>query len=388
MRLAITLLGISFLSAGFTMMGCSKAPDTPLTTTEQKTPWQAGDWIVGEPLHHANLTIVPLLSTSPRTDDRFITLDEGLKAGTVEILEVGPRRQNSNRPLRSRPRTKRPKRRTAIPQLNEGSAARTQPHRQAVGNRVNTLMVVNRSEKPLYLMPGEIVVGGQQDRVVGQEVVVQPTRKPVPIDVYCVEHGRWHNRSQEQYAAVLASDALMSNPALPPQWPAAPPAVWMPARRKPTPASSWPASAASARTRGLAVIYNNDQGKVWDEVAKANAASGARTDSGRLHGQLCKEEVVDRLQPYLEELQQPVADTARVVGVVVAINGQAQSYDVFESTPLFKKLWPKLLKSAALDAATQADATAKPEPCSRRGQTVRLRRAGRARRADPRRKTA
>jgi hypothetical protein len=54
-----------------------------------------------------------------------------------------------------------------------------------------------------------------------------------------------------------------------------------------------------------------------------------------------------------------------VVGVVVAINGKVESYDVFESTPLFKKLWPKLLKSAALDAANQADAKTKTEPCSR-----------------------
>ena len=36
---------------------------------------------------------------------------------------------------------------------------------------------------------------------------------------------------------------------------------------------------------------------------------------------------------------------------IVAVNGRFEQIDVFESTPLFNKLWPKLLKSYALDAA-------------------------------------
>ena len=38
------------------------------------------------------------------------------------------------------------------------------------------------------------------------------------------------------------------------------------------------------------------------------------------------------------------------MGVAVAVNGKMLSVDIFESTPLFKKFWPKLLKSYALDA--------------------------------------
>jgi hypothetical protein len=40
------------------------------------------------------------------------------------------------------------------------------------------------------------------------------------------------------------------------------------------------------------------------------------------------------------------------VGVIVAINGKVDSMDVFQSTPLFQKLWPKLLKSYAFDATS------------------------------------
>ncbi len=45
-----------------------------------------------------------------------------------------------------------------------------------------------------------------------------------------------------------------------------------------------------------------------------------------------------------------MAESRQVIGVIVAINGKPHSIDVFESTPLFQKLWPKLLKSYALDA--------------------------------------
>src|SRR6185295_16416151 len=50
------------------------------------------------------------------------------------------------------------------------------------GADVNTLMVLNTSGKPLYLMPGEIITGGQQDRTIGEEVVIEPGEKPVAID--------------------------------------------------------------------------------------------------------------------------------------------------------------------------------------------------------------
>jgi hypothetical protein len=40
----------------------------------------------------------------------------------------------------------------------------------------------------------------------------------------------------------------------------------------------------------------------------------------------------------------------QVVGAIVAVNGKVEAVDVFQSTPLFRKLWPKLLQSHALDA--------------------------------------
>ncbi len=45
------------------------------------------DYIVGEPIRHKNLTIFPVLSKVERKGDRYTTLDEGLRAGTVQVIE-------------------------------------------------------------------------------------------------------------------------------------------------------------------------------------------------------------------------------------------------------------------------------------------------------------
>jgi hypothetical protein len=74
------------------------------------------------------------------------------------------------------------------------------------------------------------------------------------------------------------------------------------------------------------------------------------SSSGAFTANFIDKHVTHQLQPYIEALTDPVAKQQRVVGVVVAINGKIESADVFESTPLFLKLWPKLVKCYALDA--------------------------------------
>ena len=103
----------------------------------------------------------------------------------------------------------------------------------------------------------------------------------------------------------------------------------------------------------MALQSSGDQQAVWDKVKAENSKSNVETASDTFTANYTDAEATKRLDPYLEKLLQPVADMPQVVGVVVAVNGKPQSIDVFESTPLFKKLWPKLLKSYALDAANQ-----------------------------------
>ena len=260
------------------------------------------EYLVGVPIRHANLAIFPVLSATARQQGRFITLDEGLRAGTVKVSEVEEGRE--------------------------------------VGV-VNRLMVLNRSDRPLYLMPGETILGGLQDRTLAREMIIPPGTEPVPLEVYCVEPGRWGRRTAEQYAALAA---LL--------------------REGRQDAESVDTAGTVTTRLRRSVHEGREQREVWETVRRVNTTTGVQTDSGAFTANYVATKVTDKLAPYLEKLQQPVAARERIVGVVVAINGKTESADLFESTPLFRKLWPKLLKGLALDAASTQEAATAQKICT------------------------
>ena len=181
----------------------------------------AGEFLIGEPVRYENLSIFPVSTKVAHDDDRFVTLDEGLKAGTVRVFEVGAANAASDVPANSADRqaranaalqTPQPSAQPAAP-AQTGSAARQRPNASSAVSRsspqsdseplevqgdVNRLVLKNSSSKPLYLMPGEIIVGGKQDRTIAQETIIAPGPKLVPIDVFCVEHGRWSGRADSE----------------------------------------------------------------------------------------------------------------------------------------------------------------------------------------------
>src|SRR5262245_24749636 len=70
----------------------SQGPPTQSSDTTNRV---ESEFQVGEPLVYKNLTIFPVTSRESKNEDRFITLDEGLQAGTVTIQEVGSRDADS-----------------------------------------------------------------------------------------------------------------------------------------------------------------------------------------------------------------------------------------------------------------------------------------------------
>lgn len=99
------------------------------------------------PFSHDNVTV--FLLSSDRQDERdFLTLDEGLKDGRVEIAE----------------------------QEEE---------------RVGALRIENRSDRPLYLQEGERLQGGKQDRIIITSLVVPPRSGKTSVPTLCVEQSRW-----------------------------------------------------------------------------------------------------------------------------------------------------------------------------------------------------
>src|SRR5205085_487050 len=62
---------------------------------------------------------------------------------------------------------------------------------------VNTLAIENVSNEQVFVQSGDIVKGGQQDRMLGVDMLVPPHSGRISIDAFCVESGRWTRRGGE-----------------------------------------------------------------------------------------------------------------------------------------------------------------------------------------------
>src|SRR5947208_13016045 len=72
------------------------------------------------------------------------------------------------------------------------------------GGRVPTLKLVNKSERMVFLMAGEELVGGKQNRVLNASMMV-PAKGEMPIPVTCVERGRWGYKSSRFSSGTTSS---------------------------------------------------------------------------------------------------------------------------------------------------------------------------------------
>ena len=191
---------------------------------------------------------------------------------------------------------------------------------------VNELTIENVSTDEVYVQSGDIVKGGAQDRMFATDLILPPRSGKVPIGAYCVENGRWSRRGNES-ATVFNSSA----------------------------------NAVASREVKLAAKMKESQGDVWREVAAAQDKLSANVGT-RVNGaasptsfQLALEnkEVQANADSYVNALDNLLDTRTDVIGYVFAINGKINSADVYASSGLFKKLWPKLLKASAIEAVAE-----------------------------------
>ena len=202
------------------------------------------------------------------------------------------------------------------------------------------------ARKPLYVMAGEVVLGGQQDRCLGKDTLIPPGSRHVPVPVFCVEQGagRARRRSPPRRA-----------------WRPAPASA--PVRK--TVRSPWAVrlcrstAAHVARPAAAPVPVGDAQQQVWDKVAAKNARFGATPASGTYREvlNLSAGGAQTTVAPYLKALAGSLGRDPHLVGAVAGVNGRVVTADVFSDPLLFRRLWPKLLRSYAADAAENASGT-------------------------------
>jgi hypothetical protein len=262
------------------------------------------------PIRHGNLTIFPVVAARTHDTSEFLTLDEGLRSGEVIVTEAG-----NVSPL-VRPRHPHPEWQI----------------RRADGAEVNRLVLMNNSKKPLLLLAGEIVTGGKQDRIIGKDRLVPAESDPIDLGVFCVEPGRWVG-SSAKFGSAGAIGGIVQ---------------------------------PSVRSKAMAA---QNQQQVWDEVDKARTgasemvtveSAAAEIDQTSSYAKVMQNEVVhrkiDSVAGPVEHDYQSVISQLRdknAVGVVIAVNGEVIWADVFASTKLLEKYWPKLVRSYAAESVVQ-----------------------------------
>jgi hypothetical protein len=205
---------------------------------------------------------------------------------------------------------------------------------QPTGASVNQLVLLNRSKRPLLLLAGELVSGGKQDRVIGKDRIVPVGAPPLPLDVFCVEHGRWTGSSQFAAALTIVHPSVRERAAVDQKQTE----VWNAVRSGSTVAK--PAAAPPARittTELQSAIAGNAQTEAYEKIYQSSAVGVSIDD-------------------FVAEVQRRFAGATsglkseRVVGVVVAYGGEIAWSDIFASSDLFDHYWHKLLRSYSVEA--------------------------------------
>ena len=200
---------------------------------------------------------------------------------------------------------------------------------------VNELAIRNLSNQDIYVQAGDIVRGGEQDRMISVDFIVPPRSGRMPIAAFCVESGRWNKRGQEQAEYFSSSE-----------------------------------NSASTKELKLAAKRTMSQDAVWQKVSDAQEKLGRNVGASvqapmsvsSLELSVSNTRVVASTTTYISELDDILRNKPDVIGYAFAINGHINSADIYASHALFVKLWPKLLKATATEAVAELNEKGHGEP--------------------------
>jgi len=255
------------------------AQRAPRKTTPEPQPTRSNYRLSG-PYTHKNLTLF-LVHGKDQTNKTFLTLQEALAQKKVRVYET---------------------------------------------KDVNELAIRNLSNQDVYVQAGDIVRGGEQDRMISIDFIVPSRSGRMPIAAFCVESGRWNKRGNEAAGEFSSSD-----------------------------------NGVALKGLKLAAKSANSQQLVWGNVSLAqeklsrNVSGDVRSPKSQSSFELSVEDdkVKQATAAYISALSGILRSKPDVIGYVFAINGEVNSADIYASRVLFVKLWPKLLKASAVEAIAE-----------------------------------
>ncbi len=178
--------------------------------------------------------------------------------------------------------------------------------------QVPQLKAEKSGQEKLFIMTGEIITGAKQDRMSAHDILLPVKREAVSLPVYCVEQGRWVRQSNTFKAGKTAVTKKLRKSA----------------------------------------VKKSSQGKIWNDVAKKSKKSGVNSSTGTMQAVYNDPKIKQSIKKYVDAFKDLPDKTTNMVGYISVINKQIESVDVFVNPGLFKSLWEKLLRAAAVDAIT------------------------------------
>ncbi len=195
----------------------------------------------------------------------------------------------------------------------------------SAGGSVPELKVANAADLAVLLLDGEELAGAKQNRVLNTSILLQG-RSEVVIPVSCTERGRWSYTSN----AFRDSDTVMS-PKL---------------------------RGEKAKTVAISLSatgeFRADQGKVWDGIKEMEHKTQVSSRTGAMKA------VYEAKTQDLNEYLQAFRRVPEQKGLLVFINGGPVGFDFLSREKAFETLYPKLIKSYAMEALLEQKPEAAP----------------------------
>ncbi|MBA7513100.1 hypothetical protein ES705_05110 [subsurface metagenome] len=269
-------------------ISCNMHMDVPGQPADQsKFSVENDSFVIGESIACKNLQIIPLIGNETLENQEYMILSEVIRHKDVVVEETG---------------------------------------------NVNQLSISNNTDDYIFILAGDILKGGKQDRTIGYDVIIPPHTKHVPLESFCVESGRWQKRGHEEVNKFSDNTKMLSS-----------------------------------RDLKLASRYEKNQSAVWRKVSEKqdklnkNLAEmkgedvDVRSDESGTSLQLTLEskELVEVINEYKNELKELNDLPDNTIGFAYAINGQIYGMDIYLNSNLFSKLQFRLFDAIIAEAISE-----------------------------------
>jgi hypothetical protein len=204
------------------------------------------------------------------------------------------------------------------------------------GGSVNNLVIENTSKDTIIIITGDVIKGGKQDRIVGQDIVLSPSSGKKNLPVYCVESGRWSSVQNNAAGISARNSATVSD-------------------NKSAAEFNGYYNKGSVSLRKV-VEKEKDQSKVWSKVDELNSANKTETSTKTYTAMTQSADFTKKLDQYISFFKNKFEKDSSIVGVIVVTGNKVIGCDMFATHDLFVKQIESLLYSYA----TEAIVTGKP----------------------------